>query len=75
MWFQETLRMEDDIRTRRYFVLQVKRFSFLTDRDQNYVLNNMGAECGGQDRTEKVLCSPSKVHYIVNTSRPNLRVL
>jgi hypothetical protein len=81
---RKLLWMEEDTRTRRYLVLQVKRSSliatkiiFLKQRGHR-VLDMKFQEClsnKGWDRTEKVLCSPSKVHFIVDTSQPNLCVL
>ena len=75
-------RMEDEIQARRYFVLQLKCPSFLTDHDQTYMCLGhwrrkpdgefQGNPSNGRRDTEKEICSSSKLPLITDRSQPIL---
>jgi hypothetical protein len=78
--------MEAEIQKKIYSILQVKCPSLLTDRNQTYKICREcveNARCdvsekyleGSRDTDERVLCSPSKVRFIIDRSKPNLQGL
>lgn len=87
MWsFREITRKEDEIEVRRYFVLQLKGPSILTDRDPTYTFCVAWAQSakscvseypsnGRRDTAKKVLFSPSKVPLFIDKSREFIHVL